>query len=104
MAKLEIFQNGTSMHPDTMGDPVYQIGSKNADGEFDVVVFDAMSQKEAKARLAELRPVNVVPKKAPEPEKKEPAPKTAPKKVAAKKKAAPKKKATAKKKTAKKKR
>jgi len=104
MAKLEIFQNGTSMHPDTMGDPVYQIGSKNADGEFDVVVFDAMSQKEAKARLAELRPVNVVPKKAPEPEKKEPAPKAAPKKVAAKKKAAPKKKATAKKKTAKKKR
>ena len=103
MAKLEIFQNGTSMHPDTMGDPVYQIGSKNADGEFDVVVFDAMSQKEAKARLAELRPVNVVPKKAPESEKKEPEPKAAPK-VAAKKKAAPKKKATAKKKTAKKKR
>ena len=104
MAKLEIFQNGTSMHPDTMGDPVYQIGSKNADGEYDVVVFDAMSQKDAKARLAELRPVKVVPKKAPEPEKKEPEPKAAPKKVATKKKAAPKKKATAKKKTAKKKR
>ena len=104
MAKLEIFQNGTSMHPDTMGDPVYQIGSKNADGEYDVVVFDAMSQKEAKARLAELRPVKVVPKKAPEPEKKEPEPQAAPKKVATKKKAAPKKKATAKKKTAKKKR
>ena len=100
MAKLEIFQNGTSMHPDTMGNPIYQIGSKNADGEYDVVVFDAMSEKEAKAKLAELRPVKVVPKKAPEPEKKEPAPK----KAATKKKAAPKKKATAKKKTAKKKR
>ena len=67
MAKLEIFQNGTSMHPDTMGNPIYQIGSKNADGEYDVVVFDAMSEKEAKAKLAELRPVKVVPKKAPEP-------------------------------------
>jgi len=99
MAKLEIFQNGTSMHPDTMGNPIYQIGTKNADGEYDVVVFDAMSEKEAKAKLAELRPVKVVPKKAPEPEKKEPAPK----KVDAKKKAAPKKKATAKKKTVKKK-
>ena len=32
MAKLEIFQNGTSMHPDTMGNPIYQIGTKNADG------------------------------------------------------------------------
>jgi hypothetical protein len=56
MAKLEIFQNGTSMHPDTMGDPVYQIGAKNADGEYDVVVFDAMTEKEAKIRLKELSP------------------------------------------------
>jgi len=99
MAKLEIFQNGTSMHPDTMGDPVYQIGSKNADGEYDVVVFDAMNEEEAKAKLAELQPVKVEAKKEPKPEKKEPAPK----KVDAKKKAAPKKKATAKKKTVKKK-
>ena len=105
MAKLEIFQNGTSMHPDIMGNPVYQIGSKNADGEYDVVVFDAMSEKEAKAKLAELRPVKVVPKKAPEPEKKEPAPKkAAPKKVATKKTAAPKKQATATTNTAKNKR
>ena len=81
MAKLEIFQNGTSMHPDTMGEPIYQIGSKNSEGEYDVVVFDAMSEKEAQAKLAELRPVKVVPKKAPEPEKK-----AEPKKVVTKKK------------------
>ena len=81
MAKLEIFKNGTSMHPDTMGDSIYQIGSKNSEGEYDVVVFDAMTEKEAQAKLKELRPVKVVPKTEPEPEKK-----AEPKKVAAKKK------------------
>ena len=80
MAKLEIFQNGTSMHPDTMGEVIYQIGSKNSEGEYDVVVFDAMTEKEAQAKLKELRPVKVVPKTEPEPEKK-----AEPKKVAAKK-------------------
>ena len=88
MAKLEIFQNGTSMHPDTMGNPIYQIGSKNSDGEFDVVVFDAMTEKEAKAKLKELSPVKAVPKPEPkpEPEKKVvPKKKTASKKVAKKK-------------------
>tara|TARA_R100001163_G_C5042836_1_gene180660 strand:+ start:721 stop:975 length:255 start_codon:yes stop_codon:yes gene_type:complete len=80
MAKLEIFQNGTSMHPDTIGDPVYQIGSKNADGGYDIVVFDAMSEKEAKAKLKELRPVKVVAKEEPQTKKK------ASKKKAAKKK------------------
>ena len=80
MAKLEIFKNGTSMHPDTMGEPIYQIGSKNSEGEYDVVVFDAMTEKEAQAKLKELRPVKVVPKTEPEPEKK-----AEPKKVAAKK-------------------
>ena len=70
MAKLEIFQNGTSMHPDTMGNPIYQIGSKNADGEYDVVVFDAMSEKEAKAKLKELNPVKAAPKPKPKPEPK----------------------------------
>ena len=89
MAKLEIFQNGTSMHPDTMGNPIYQIGSKNSDGEYDVVVFDAMTEKEAEAKLKELSPVKAAPK--PEPEKK----------VVLKKKTASKK--VAKKKTAKKK-
>ncbi len=91
MAKLEIFQNGTSLHPDTMGDPVYQIGTKNADGEYDVVVFEAMTEKQAKEKLKELSGSNPEPKKSP--------PK---KKVAAKKKVVAKKKTT--KKTAKKKR
>ena len=91
MAKLEIFQNGISLHPDTMGNPIYQIGVKNSDGEFDVVVFDAMTEKEAKAKLKELSPVKAVPKPEPEPEKK----------VVLKKKTASKK--IAKKKTAKKK-
>tara|TARA_R110000772_G_scaffold1243_4_gene4405 strand:- start:754 stop:1026 length:273 start_codon:yes stop_codon:yes gene_type:complete len=80
MAKLEIFQNGTSMHPDTMGEAIYQIGSKNSEGEYDVVVFDAMTEKEAQAKLKELRPVKVVSKTEPEPEKK-----AEPKKVAVKK-------------------
>jgi len=56
MSGLEIFQNGTSLHPDRMGEPVYQIGRKNADGEYDVVVFDGMSKKEAEAKLAEMQP------------------------------------------------
>ena len=99
MPKLEIFKNGTSMHPDTMGNPIYQIGSKNSDGEYDVVVFDAMTEKEAEAKLKELSPVKESTKKEPKPEKKNPAKKKVePKKVAAKKKATPKKKATVKKK------
>ena len=98
MAKLEIFQNGTSLHPDTMGNPIYQIGSKNSDGEFDVVVFDAMTEKEAKAKLKELSPVKAAPKPKPEPK---PEKKVVPKKKTASKKVA--KKKTAKKKTAKKK-
>ena len=93
MAKLEIFQNGTSLHPDTMGNPIYQIGSKNSDGEFDVVVFDAMTEKEAKAKLKELSPVKAAPKPKPEPK---PEKKVVPKKKTASKKVA--KKKTAKKK------
>ena len=50
MSNLEIFQNGVSLHPDTMGEPIYQIGTKNADGGYDVVVSDPMGKKEAKAR------------------------------------------------------
>ena len=38
MAQLEIFQNGTSLRPDRMGEPVFQIGTKNAEGDYDVVV------------------------------------------------------------------
>ena len=82
MAKLEIFQNGTSMHPDTMGNPIYQIGSKNSDGEYNVVVFDAMTEKEAKVKLKELSPVKAAPKPEPKVVLKK---KTASKKVAKKK-------------------
>ena len=98
MAKLEIFQNGTSMHPDTMGDPVYQIGAKNADGEYDVVVFDAMTKSQAAAKLAELQPVKSKP--ASEPKAKAPKKKVSTKDAAKKKakKTAKKKKASGKKK------
>ena len=80
MSGLEIFQNGTSLHPDRMGEPIYQIGTKNANGGHDVVVFDAMTKKDAQARLAEMQP------KLPKP--KPPAPKQVPKKAKAKKKPA----------------
>ena len=83
MSALEIFQNGTSLHPDTMGEPVYQIGTKNADGGYDTVVFDAMTKKEAQARLSDMQP------KAPKAKpavKKTPAVKKVAKKAKAKKK------------------
>ena len=96
MAQLEIFQNGTSLHPDTMGDPVFQIGTKNDDGSYDVVVFEGMTKEEAESKLKELQPVKAAPKEKEAPKKK--AVKKVVKKVV--KKAAAKK--TAKKKTAKK--
>ena len=98
MSKLEIFQNGTSLHPDTIGDPVYQIGTKNADGEYDVVVFDAMTKSQAAAKLAEMQPAK--PKPASEPKAKAPKKKVLTKDAAKKKakKTAKKKKASAKKK------
>ena len=74
MAQLEIFQNGTSLHPDTMGEPVFQIGTKNDDGSYDVVVFEGMTKEEAESKLKELQPVKVAPKE-----------KTTPKNKAAKK-------------------
>ena len=83
MATLEIFQNGNSMHPDTMGDPVYQIGTKNADGEYDVVVFDAMTKSQAAAKLADLQPVKSMP--ASEPKAKAPKKKVSTKDAAKKK-------------------
>jgi IS5 family transposase len=107
MPQLEIIENGTSLNPDTMGDPIYQIGTKNAEGGYDIVVFDAMTDQEAKAKLQELQPVKAAaaPKAAPAP-KVAPAPKKEPdvkKKVAikqapAKKKVSAKKKVPAKKK------
>ncbi len=47
MAKLEVFQNGNLSN----GDPVYQIGTKNSEGGYDVEVFDLMSESEAKLKL-----------------------------------------------------
>ena len=82
MSNLEIFQNGVSLHPDTMGEPIYQIGTKNADGGYDVVVSDPMGKKEAEARLAAIQPSKPEPKPV---AKKSAAKKTA-KKTAKKKK------------------
>jgi hypothetical protein len=85
MSDLEIFQNGTSLHPDNAGEPVYQIGKKNAEGGYDVVVFDGMSKKEAEAKLAEMQPKppkeKPVKKPVEQPTKKPPAKPTVKKKV-----------------------
>jgi hypothetical protein len=72
VAKLEVFQNGNFSD----GRPVFQVGSKNEDGTYNIVNANLMSEEEANAVLAELQP-------AP---KKEAAPKKAPAKKAAKKK------------------
>jgi hypothetical protein len=72
VAKLEVFQNGNFSD----GRPVFQVGSKNEDGSYNIVNANLMSEEEANAVLAELQP-------AP---KKEAAPKKAPAKKAAKKK------------------
>lgn len=45
--KLEVVQNGNFSN----GDPVYQIGSTNADGELEIAVFELMTEAEAKAKL-----------------------------------------------------
>ena len=105
MAQLEIFQNGTSLHPDTMGDPVFQIGTKNDDGSYEIVVSDGMTKEEAKSKLKELQPVKAAPKEKEAPKKK--VSKKVVKKDEAKKKTAKKakkKKASAKKKVTSKKR
>jgi len=44
---MEVFQNGRF----STGEPVYQIGTKNADGTYTVVVFDLMKQAQAEAKL-----------------------------------------------------
>ena len=96
MAQLEIFQNGTSLHPDRMGDPVFQIRTKNVDGSHELVVSEGMTKEEAESKLKELQPVKAAPKEKEAPKKKvaKKVVKKVVKKVAAKK--------TAKKKTAKK--
>ena len=117
MAKLEVFQNGNW----STGEPVYQIGIKNSDGTYETVVFDLMTESEAKRVLKEMsKELKVVrsrtdngtfakddPKtkknEAWEVKKKAPAKNKAPAKKAVAKKAPVKKKAPAKKKAAKKK-
>ena len=44
---MEIFQNGRF----SSGEPVYQIGTKNADGTYEVKVFDLMTKAQAEAKL-----------------------------------------------------
>jgi|TARA_R100000149_G_scaffold33704_1_gene12902 hypothetical protein len=79
MAKLEVFQNGNF----SSGEPVYQIGTKLKDGEYgeygdyDIVVFDAMTKEEAEKKLAEIQPVKkakATPKKKPSAKKVVPVP------------------------------
>ena len=75
MAKLEVFQNGNFSD----GRPVFQVGSKNEDGTYNIVNANLMSEEEAKARLEHLQPT---PTPAP---KKEPVKKAAAKKATKKK-------------------
>lgn len=44
---MEVFQNGKF----SSGEPVYQIGTRNADGTYDVKVFDLMTKGQAEAKL-----------------------------------------------------
>ena len=59
MSKLEVFQNGVFS---STGEPVFQIGSKNADGTYTATVFDLMTKAQAEAKLNEVQPS--APKKA----------------------------------------
>lgn len=44
---MEIFQNGRF----STGEPVYQIGTKNADGTYEVKVFDLMTKAQAESKM-----------------------------------------------------
>ena len=92
MAQLEIFQNGTSLNPDTMGDPVFQIGTKNDDGSYELVVSEGMTKEEAESKLKELQPVKAAPKKQSVTKKKVAVKKAPAKKKVSKKRAYKKKK------------
>tara|TARA_E500000318_G_scaffold70195_1_gene64926 strand:- start:2607 stop:2825 length:219 start_codon:yes stop_codon:yes gene_type:complete len=64
---MEIFQNGRF----SSGGPVYQIGTKNADGTYATVIYDLMTKEQAEAKLDSMgvkKPVEKEPiakKKAP---------------------------------------
>jgi len=72
MPNLEVFQNGVFS---STREPIFQIGSKQADGTYEVVVFSLMDRAEAEAKLNELQPPVIKKKEAPK--------KEAPKKVVA---------------------
>jgi len=63
---MEVFQNGRF----STGEPVYQIGTKNADGTYDVAVAALMTKKEAEAKLESM---GVKKAAAPKPAAKKPA-------------------------------
>ena len=90
MSNLEVIQNGVSLHPDTMCEPVYQIVTKGDDGEYHIVISAGMTKQEAESKLKEMQPAKDKPKEKSAPKKKA-VKKDAPKKTA-KKKAAKKKK------------
>ena len=62
MGKFEVFQNGVFSNT---GEPVFQIGTKQEDGTYDIEIFDLMSKGEAEAKLNELQPSVVKKKEAP---------------------------------------
>ena len=76
MSKLEVFQNGVFSDS---GEPVFQIGSKNADGTYTATVFDLMTREQAETKWGEMQ--RSAPKK--EAPKKEAPKKAAPKKAVA---------------------
>tara|TARA_R110000803_G_scaffold166946_3_gene230248 strand:+ start:484 stop:846 length:363 start_codon:yes stop_codon:yes gene_type:complete len=51
MSKLEVFQNGVFS---STREPIFQIGSKQADGTYAIEIFDLMSKEEAEHRCAAL--------------------------------------------------
>jgi beta-lactam-binding protein with PASTA domain len=57
---MEIFQNGKF----STGDPVYQIGTKNADGTYEIKVFDLMTRAQAEAKLKSMGVKPLIEKKA----------------------------------------
>ena len=71
---MEVFQNGRFSN----GGPVYQIGTKNADGTYVTVVYDLMTKEQAEAKLESMG--------VKKPAEKKPAAKKAPAKKSASKK------------------
>jgi len=62
MPNLEVFQNGVFS---STREPIFQIGAKQADGTYEVVVFSLMNRAEAEAKLNELQPPVIKKKEAP---------------------------------------